>query len=726
MHLQSFPNPYDMRTFTFRNFMVTFVFLIGTFHIGISQVLMYDNFDYPAGDSIIHHNWLTQQTNLTNAIMVSNAGLSYPNYACSGIGNGAAIGTTGQDVFRGFVKQTQPGHIYMAFLVKVTTATTGDCFITFKESPTSPTNLNYRGRAYAKADGSNNVAFGISKGAINSPASADYTAAVYSLNTTYLLVVKYKIVEGTTNDSAWLFVNPVPGNPEPSPSVTATDITASDLGMGSVLLRQGTTGSSPTVIVDGVRVAKTWQQALVASDISTLSDLKVDGSTVANFSPGTLTYNDTVPEGQTEVTIAATATDWAATLDINPALSLPGVSTVLVTSENGNNSTTYTVNHAYAYYQVSLSVAPPSTGTVTGSGTYGGGFDATVTATAATDYLFLNWTDGGVIVSTDAVYTFTVAGNTSLVAHFVPAFYEITATADPVGSITGAGTYPYGGEATLIATPNQGYDFVEWTENGNVIGTESALVITDITANHDVIAHFLLQTVIVTTTANPAEGGSITGGGPVGYGFNVTLNAFPNEGYILENWTEDGNILGTDPVLILMNVNSDRSITGNFMESANTYTVSATANPPEGGIILGMGNVPLGGSITLTAITDPDYVFLNWMENEVILGTDTSITLTNVSENHYLIANFESHVGISDIAFEGVKVYPTFASDMIHIEARVEIVEIHVFNLIGQKVISMRPGSNKTIISTNELNKGTYIIKVIFNKVIETRKVVVL
>jgi hypothetical protein len=408
-----------MKINTFRNFFIILILLTGISQTGRGQVLMYDNFDYPAGDSLIHHNWLTQLTNLTNAILVSNEGLSYPGYPCSGIGNGASIGTTGQDVFRGFTKQTLPGSIlYMACLAKVTSATTGDVFIAFKESATSPTNANFRGRVWAKVDASNNLAFGISKGAITAPATANYTNAVYSLNTTYLLVVKYKIIEGTTNDSAFLFVEPMLGGPEPEPTVVATDMTPSDVGLGSVLLRQGTTGSSPTVIVDGVRVARTWQHVLNISDIASLSDIKVDALTVGGFSPDVLTYNDTVPAGQTSVSVLATKTDWAATMQETIASTIPGVSTILVTAENGTATKTYTINHAYAYYAVTVAELPASSGTVSGGGVYGEGFNATVTATAATNYKFLNWTDGGTEVSTNAIYTFPVTGNTSLTANF--------------------------------------------------------------------------------------------------------------------------------------------------------------------------------------------------------------------------------------------------------------------------------------------------------------------
>ena len=61
---------------------------------------------------------------------------------------------------------------------------------------------------------------------------------------------------------------------------------------------------------------------------------------------------------------------------------------------------------------------PAEGGAVSGAGTYEEGAECTLTATASAGYNFVNWTENGVEVSTDAQYTFTVTGNRSLVANF--------------------------------------------------------------------------------------------------------------------------------------------------------------------------------------------------------------------------------------------------------------------------------------------------------------------
>ena len=62
---------------------------------------------------------------------------------------------------------------------------------------------------------------------------------------------------------------------------------------------------------------------------------------------------------------------------------------------------------------------PSEGGTVGGGGVYNCGTDCTVTATPSAGYDFAHWTENGLIVSTDAEYSFTVLDDRNLVANFV-------------------------------------------------------------------------------------------------------------------------------------------------------------------------------------------------------------------------------------------------------------------------------------------------------------------
>jgi len=68
---------------------------------------------------------------------------------------------------------------------------------------------------------------------------------------------------------------------------------------------------------------------------------------------------------------------------------------------------------------VDTSASPGNGGTTSGDGVYTNGTATTVTATPATGFAFVTWTDNGELASTSASYTFTNLVNRSLVASFV-------------------------------------------------------------------------------------------------------------------------------------------------------------------------------------------------------------------------------------------------------------------------------------------------------------------
>lgn len=145
-------------------------------------------------------------------------------------------------------------------------------------------------------------------------------------------------------------------------------------------------------------------------------------------------------------------------------------------------------------YAINVSASPSNGGAVSGSGTYQQGRSCTVTATANEGYSFINWTENDIQVSTDANYTFTVTSNRILVANFsqhVPQYYIINVFANPSsgGMVNGGGTYQEGHSCTVTTTANNGYEFTNWTENGNEVSTDANYTFT-VTGNRNLVANF--------------------------------------------------------------------------------------------------------------------------------------------------------------------------------------------------------------------------------------------
>ena len=76
--------------------------------------------------------------------------------------------------------------------------------------------------------------------------------------------------------------------------------------------------------------------------------------------------------------------------------------------------------------------------------------------------------------------------------------FNVTATAEN-GTVEGAGVYEQGTEATLTATPAEGYEFVNWTVEGNEVSTENPYKFT-VTADVEVVANFKEAVVVEPTT----------------------------------------------------------------------------------------------------------------------------------------------------------------------------------------------------------------------------------
>ncbi len=69
--------------------------------------------------------------------------------------------------------------------------------------------------------------------------------------------------------------------------------------------------------------------------------------------------------------------------------------------------------------------------------------------------------------------------------------YQVIATPDPPlgGTITGAGSYAAGDTAILNASPITGYTFAHWTEQGNILSSDSILTFV-VNGNRDLVAQF--------------------------------------------------------------------------------------------------------------------------------------------------------------------------------------------------------------------------------------------
>ena len=115
----------------------------------------------------------------------------------------------------------------------------------------------------------------------------------------------------------------------------------------------------------------------------------------------------------------------------------------------------------------------------------------------------------------------------------------------------------------MTATPAQGYEFVNWKENGSVVSTEASYSFT-VTNGRNLTANFTLQTIEITTSIEPTEGGTVTGGGTYNYGDEVTIAVVTNEDWAFQNWTENGTVVSEDKTFTFI-ATANRNFVANLM-----------------------------------------------------------------------------------------------------------------------------------------------------------------
>jgi uncharacterized protein (TIGR02145 family) len=216
------------------------------------QLLFNENFDYTVGSTLVGQGgWVITTSVTINPLITTPSSIAYSGYPSSGIGQELSIANNGQDINRPFTSQTN-GLVYVSALVNISAAQAiGDYFLHVCE----PGSISaFFCRAFVKLDGSK-IAFGIQNGVGGTP-NQTYTASIYDLNTTYLLVMKVDVVTGESS----LIVNPALGV-EPAngwvSNLSGTNV-PSTTGIGTVNIRQGTALNAPTLKLDGIRVATSW------------------------------------------------------------------------------------------------------------------------------------------------------------------------------------------------------------------------------------------------------------------------------------------------------------------------------------------------------------------------------------------------------------------------------------------------------------------------------------
>lgn len=257
---------------------------------------------------------------------------------------------------------------------------------------------------------------------------------------------------------------------------------------------------------------------------------------------------------------------------------------------------TFVANFQLQQYTVQTESNPEEGGTTQGAGVYSFGSVVQLYAIPEVNYTFIHWESQGIIVSTSAQYSFVVESDQMLTAHFNLSLpeYLLQLTASPMvgGTVSGEGTYPAGSTITAMAIPNTGWIFRHWIENNTVVSTNASYTFA-LNSNCSLSAVFAQQFNIL-ASASPHEYGYTTGQGTYAEGDTAILHAFANENYVFEKWTENNELVSTQPQIQLY-VNGSHEFTAHFKMPVNVsinkkQDVSVSPNPAKEYILVRPGD----------------------------------------------------------------------------------------------------------------------------------------
>lgn len=259
------------------------------------------------------------------------------------------------------------------------------------------------------------------------------------------------------------------------------------------------------------------------------------------------------------------------------------------------------------YYRVTLVPSPEEGGIVGCSGSaivpdensdgfrfqFEAGSRVELYAKPVQGYHFKGWKEfhTNEIMSISPNWSFTIKKDMDLIGVFekdeapIEQFY-INVNADPAnaGYVVGAGTFPKGTRHSITAAAIQGYHFIHWTNSLNRIVSTNLQYDLVVEKDETYTAHFELDAPViekynVTIITNPADKGSVSGGGTYKSGQTAIIVPSPVEGWAVDTVTASGgNLVNNGNGTYSIVVTRDLTITVNFKEAIRYFTFSIVAD----------------------------------------------------------------------------------------------------------------------------------------------------
>lgn len=323
----------------------------------------------------------------------------------------------------------------------------------------------------------------------------------------------------------------------------------------------------------------------------------------------------------------------------------------------------------YETYTVTVNTNPEEAGYIySGAGDYYENQTCNVVAMSTDNYLFVNWTKDGEVVSTDLSYSFTVTEDVTLVANYVTydsaTYYEGTVTniwtpvclSNSTDYLQGQMVMPAEDLTALEGKSIKGLKFyvnssatilynsqyrVYMTEHPTESINEFIDMNTATTVYEGVLCVNNNELIIAFDTPYNYYGGNLLIGInhlTIGNWYNVSFYGVDKRDAAISNSGNTNNFGSYYP----MQTNFLPKTTFFYGDDiATRYNVTASVNPEGAGYVYGAGQYIEGSTCTLEAYAYPGYQFVNWTVGGEEVSTYAAYEFT-VTDDVEAVANYVS------------------------------------------------------------------------------------
>ncbi|HOP46104.1 MAG TPA: YncE family protein [Desulfobacteraceae bacterium] len=260
----------------------------------------------------------------------------------------------------------------------------------------------------------------------------------------------------------------------------------------------------------------------------------------------------------------------------------------------------------------------------------------------------------GFYQGTPTSYTFSdVVSDHTISAHFALNTYTIsTSVSGGHGSIQGTQVVNHGSSTSVTITPDNGYHIASITDNSTPQAVANPYVINNITANHNVVVTFAINTYDVNASVYFTGHGSVAPESQtVNYGADATIDIIPDAGYYISYITDNGATVAIADPYVISGVSADHNIVVTF--AISTFSVDASVDGDHGSIDPVTQTVDYGTDAVIDIIPDAGYQIATITDNGASQPVADPYVISNVTANHNVVVTFAINTFSVDASVDG-------------------------------------------------------------------------